>query len=158
MHGWYFHELLCCESRMWMLYFKPSSFCGNETSCYPRDIVEILIKLNGGVFLSNYNNVIFTWIISARYLAINNEVMYLILTSFSLSLINISLHLQSHVSLDSYWIAWILLSSSWMVCWWSSWISSILESKLCGTMSFRMCSFGSLHLFFQEFTMTYMTP
>ena len=35
-------QLLYYEPMMWILCFKPSYFCGNEPSLYPRDIVETL--------------------------------------------------------------------------------------------------------------------
>ena len=63
------------ESMMRILCTKRSSFCANKPSLYSCNIVGILIKLiffGGGVFLSNHNNVIFTWIICTRNLMIDN--------------------------------------------------------------------------------------
>ena len=62
-------EFLFYESMMQMLCPKPSPFCDNKPSFYSCNIVGILIKrilFGGGVFLSNYNNVVFTWIICTR--------------------------------------------------------------------------------------------
>ena len=62
-------QFLYYESMMKLLCFKPSSFCVNETSLYPRNIVGILIKLiffGGDFFLNNHNNVVFAWIFCMR--------------------------------------------------------------------------------------------
>ena len=55
------------RSMVWISCFKPSFFCVNKLSLYPRNIIGILIKLiffRGGTFLNNDNNVVFTRMLS----------------------------------------------------------------------------------------------
>ena len=59
------------ESVMWILFLKPSPFCGNKPLLYSRNIVGILIKLiflGGGILLNNHNNVVFAWIFCMIYI------------------------------------------------------------------------------------------
>ena len=58
---------------MGVLCFKPLSFCINEPSLYPCNVVGILINvagelmfLRGGIFLNNPENVDFAWIFFTR--------------------------------------------------------------------------------------------
>ena len=71
-------QFLYYESMMKLLCFKPSSFCVNEPSLYPRNIVGILIKLiffGGDFFLNNHNNVVFAWIFCMRNMTCLKMVM-----------------------------------------------------------------------------------
>ena len=70
---------------MWILCSKPSSFCGNEPSLYPRDIVGILIKLiffEGSVLDNNHNDVIFTLEHLHEGHDVDNKAIYLNLDIF----------------------------------------------------------------------------
>ena len=76
-------QLLYYEFMVRILCPKPSSFCVNKPSLCSRNIVGILIKLiffEGSAFLSNHNNISFTWIIFTRNIMIDNKVTDLILT------------------------------------------------------------------------------
>ena len=64
-------QFLHYKSMMGLLCFKPLSFCVNEPSLYPRNVVGIFIKLiflGGGIFLNNHNNVVFAWIFCMIYI------------------------------------------------------------------------------------------
>ena len=78
-----------------VLCFKPASFCVNEPSLYPCNVVGILMKLIillGGIFLNNHDNVVFAWIFYTSNMTINNKVA-------DLGLIYVSLCLQYNVFL-----------------------------------------------------------
>ena len=66
---------------IWILCFKPSLFCVNEPSLYPRNVVWKFIKLiffGDGIFLNNHNNVVFPWIFSLRnmtFFEMGNDVL-----------------------------------------------------------------------------------
>ena len=86
-------QSLYYESMMWILCLKPSSFCANKPLLYSCNVLGILIRLiflGGGIFLNDYNNVVFTWILCARNMTIDNKVA-------DLGLIYIPLCLQCHV-------------------------------------------------------------
>ena len=95
-------QFLYYEPMLWIFYSKLLSFCGNEQSLYPWNVIGIFLKLiffRGDVFLNDRNNVNSTWIICARYMFIGNTTVHLILTSLKFCLVNISLPLQTHVTM-----------------------------------------------------------
>ena len=68
-------QFLYYKLMMGILCLKPSSFCTDEPSLYPRNVVGILITLiflGVGVFLNNHNNVVFTWILCMIYITCPN--------------------------------------------------------------------------------------
>ena len=121
------------ESMMLILCPKPLSFCTNEPSLYSHNIVGILIKLiffRDCVFLNNHNNVIFTWIICTRNMAINNKVTDLILTSLWLVMMQIPLCLQCNV---------FILSRFVMACWYSCSILFVSCCRTWGNNTLQQC-------------------
>ena len=66
---------------IWISCLKPSLFCVNELSLYPRNVVKKFIKLiffGGGIFLNNHNNVVFAWIFCMRkmmFFKMGNDVL-----------------------------------------------------------------------------------
>ena len=90
------------------MHSKPSSFYGKKLSLYPCSVTEVLIKLiffrkwcflndNNNNDNNNNNDFIFIWIIRTRYMTNDNKIMYLILASLQLGVVQISLRLHCHI-------------------------------------------------------------
>ena len=103
LNVWMLFAFSSSYTRTRMMCSKPSSFCGNEPSLNSYDIVWIF---------NDYNDVIFTWIIYARYMSIGNNIMYLILKLVLLSLANTLPRLKDNVViLDRLYLVILFLNA-----------------------------------------------
>ena len=98
MNDIYVIWILYYKLLVWILWSKSSSFYGNKPPMHTCNIAGILIEIIyiKGIFLNDYNDVMFTWIICTMNRTIGHKGLRLILTSLRLGMINMSLHQQCH--------------------------------------------------------------